>query len=149
MSKENGILSSRQNSSSSWVANSSYTYKHKTLCLCAVTIISQKFEIPDDLQTISNHTRRPVSATQTQTQHSGSAYTTNGQRLNDTDRECRVMNCGHRNKVGEEGKGGQAQDNTQSLQTSGSLPFGYHDEAVTTLPKFMVMHCALEHNSKI
>ena len=130
ISKENRILFNRQNSPSSSVANSSYatqrprknqSYKHKILCGCAATIILQKFEITDDLQTILNYTRRRIFATQTQTQHSGSAYTRNGQGLNVTDREFRVMNCGHRNKAGEEGKGGQAQGSTQSLHTSESL----------------------------
>jgi len=41
------------------------TYKYKTVCVCTATIISQKFEVPDDLQTIPNYTRCPVFATHT------------------------------------------------------------------------------------
>ena len=44
------------------------------------------------------------------------------------------MNCGHRNKAVEEGKGGQAQGNTRSLYTSESLfRCSYHGESVTTV----------------
>ena len=84
------------------------TYKYKTLYVCTATIISQKFEIPDDLQTIPKYTSNPVSATHKHKHNTQAARTlAMEQDLNAADREFRVMNCGHRNKAGEEGKGRQ------------------------------------------